>query len=252
MQKFQKKQIQHNFSANAASYDANSRLQKRVAIELLNRTSKLDGKILDIGAGTGMIRENSNFTDLVEIDFSFDMCKKNAKNGGLVVNADAENLPFADASFEHIISSLTIQWLNNLDAFAAEMQRVLKSGGSFHLSTFGNGTLTELSRSFAELDDEQHIISFPNTIFLFALLKKAGFDAIDIHAQTITYRHDNVMEILQQMKHIGATYPLRGGKKGLAGKEYFQKLDAIYRKKFADAEGKLPVTWNALYISGRK
>jgi malonyl-CoA O-methyltransferase len=249
MQKFDKNIIRHNFSAKASSYEANSRLQKRVAIELLSRVGKLDGKILDIGAGTGMIRENSDFAGLVEMDFSLDMCKKNS---GLVVNADAENLPFADASFDHVISSLTIQWLNNLDVFAAEMKRVLKSGGSFHLSTFGNGTLTELSQSFAKIDDDAHIIRFPNTIFLFAVLKKAGFDKIDIHAQTITYRHDNAMEILQQMKHIGATYPLRSGAKGLAGKGYFNKLNAVYRKDFADDDGKLPVTWNTLYITGKK
>lgn len=248
MQKYDKKQIQQNFSRKAGIYDDNARLQKRVAMELLTRTGKLHGTVLDIGAGTGMIRENSDFNP-VELDFAFKMC---AKSKGRSINADAESLPFAGASFDHIISSLTIQWLNNLDAFAAEIYRVLKSGGGFNISTFGNGTLGELEQSFSKLDADKHTIRFHNTILLFAVLKKAGFDALDIHAQTITYRHDNIMQILKQMKNIGATYPLNKNRKGLTGKKYFAELEKIYRKKFADAEGKLPVTWNVLYISGKK
>ena len=251
MENFNKKQVQNNFSRKAGVYEENARLQKRVVMELLSRSGNLQGNVLDIGSGTGMIRENARFTP-IELDYAYGMCAKSSKTGGLAVNADAENLPFADNGFNHIISSLTIQWLNDLDKFAAEMQRVLTVGGTFHLSTFGSGTLDELKFAFSYLDNEQHIIKFPSSIFLFAVLKKAGFSAIEIHAQTITYRHNNVMEIVRQMKNIGATYPIERNKKGLVGKRYFAKLDNAYRSKFADSEGKLPVTWNVLYISGKK
>jgi malonyl-CoA O-methyltransferase len=251
MQNLNKRQIQKNFARKAGLYEENARLQKRVVMELLSRAGKLGGAVLDVGAGTGLIRANAIFTP-IELDFTYEMCAKSAKTGGLAVNADAENLPFADGSIDHIISSLTIQWLNDLDKFAAEMQRVLAVGGSFHLSTFGNGTLDELKFAFNYLDGDEHLIKFPSTIFLFALLKKAGFTAIEIHAQTITYRHDNVMEILYQMKNIGATYPLARTHKGLVGKRYFAKLENAYRSKYAGSDGKLPVTWNVLYISGKK
>ena len=251
MQNFDKSLISRNFSQHAKGYEEHGRLQKRVVMELLNRAGKLDGTVLDIGAGTGLVRKNADFSP-VEIDFSPKMCKENNATGGNAICADAEALPFADESFDHAVSSLTIQWLSDLDVFAAELKRVLKSGGSFSLSTFGNGTLDELGKAFAELDGQQHIIRFPNTILLFAVLKKAGFQKLDIHAQTITYRHDNVMDVLNQMKKIGATYALGGGEGGFKGKEYFAKLDAVYRKKFADSDGKLPVTWNVLYISGVK
>ena len=251
MENFNKQQVQKNFARKAGIYDENARLQKRVVMELLSRAGNLDGNVLDIGSGTGMIRANANFTP-IELDYAFGMCAKSAKTGGVAINGDAENLPFADGSINHIISSLTIQWLNDLDKFAAEMQRVLAAGGSFHLSTFGSGSLDELKFAFNYLDNEQHIIKFPSSIFLFAVLKKAGFTAIEIHAQTITYRHDNVMEILRQMKNIGATYPIERSKKGLVGKRYFAMLENAYRSKYAGSDGKLPVTSNVLYISGRK
>jgi len=251
MQNFEKQKVQKNFARKAGLYEENARLQKRVVMELLSRAGNLQGNVLDIGSGTGLIRSNANF-DPIELDIAYEMCAKSSKTGGISINADAENLPFADSSIDHIISSLTIQWLNDLDKFAAEIQRVLAKDGSFHISTFGNGTLDELKFAFSYLDNDEHIIKFPSTIFLFAVLKKAGLKALDIHTQTITYRHENVLEILQQMKNIGATYPLKRSKKGLVGKRYFAKLDNAYRSKFADSEGKLPVTWNVLYISGRK
>jgi malonyl-CoA O-methyltransferase len=251
MQNFNKQQIQKNFARKACLYEENARLQKRVVMELLSRAGKLEGKVLDVGSGTGLIRSNASFVP-IEMDLAYEMCAKSSKSGGLALNADAENLPFAAVSINHIISSLTIQWLNDLEKFSAEMQRVLAVGGSFHLSTFGNGTLAELKYAFNYLDNDEHLIKFPSTIFLFALLKKTGFADIQIHTQTITYRHDNVMQILRQMKNIGATYPLARSHKGLVGKRYFTKLENVYRSKYADSDGKLPVTWNVLYISGRK
>lgn len=251
MQKFNKQQVQRNFGRKAESYDANARLQKRVVMELLPRMGKVYGNVLDIGSGTGLIAANAKF-EPIEMDLALPMCLQSAARGGAVVNADAESLPFADASFEHIVSSLTIQWLNDLDAFAAEMLRVLKPGGSFNISTFGTGTLHELEYAFSYLDQDAHLLQFYSSIFLFAVLKKYGFTKLEISAQKIIYRHKNVMEILQQMKNIGASYPMADGKKGLRGKRYFTQLENAYRSKFAEPTGELPATWNVLYISGKK
>lgn len=258
MTNLNKLNIRKNFSGAAERYEGNCRLQRRIALELLSRAEKhlqkSSGKILDIGCGTGLlaqaITENLQ-QNLVQIDLAQPMCKA-AQNHASALVADAENLPFAAASFANIISSLTIQWLPNFENFAAEMHRVLQPDGRFFISTFGNGTLDELQKSFAFLDAEQHILQFPSTILLFAQLKKAGFVGIEIVAQKIVYHHDNVREILQQMKDIGASYALPSSKKGLRGKRYFTQLENVYRSKFVAENAKLPATWNALYISGRR
>lgn len=251
MQTFNKKLIQRNFARKAKSYDAHARLQKRVVMELLSRAGKLDGNVLDIGSGTGLIAANASFSP-IEVDLALPMCEQSASRGGAAVNADAEQLPFADASFDHAISSLTIQWLNNLDEFAAELLRVLKPNGTFHISTFGTGTLHELEFAFNFLDQDTHLLKFASSIYLFAVLKKHGFTKLEIHAQKIVYKHKNVMEILQQMKNIGATYPLQKAHVGFRGKRYFAKLENAYRSKYADDSGMLAATWNVLYITGRR
>jgi ubiquinone/menaquinone biosynthesis C-methylase UbiE len=53
------------------------------------------------------------------------------------VRADAYALPFGDASFDLVFSSLMLQWCDDLDAVFAEIARVLKPGGLLLFSTSG-------------------------------------------------------------------------------------------------------------------
>ena len=81
-------------------------------------------------------------------------------------------------------------------------------------------------------------------------MKMAGLEGVEIHSQTITYQYRNLKEILGVMKNIGATYPINKTK-GLTGKKHFEKLENIYKAKF-EKGGTLPLTWQVLYVSGRK
>ena len=239
--------IQKNFSRAVESYDDYARLQRRVAHELLSRAGELSGYVLDIGCGTGVLADSyEGDAKFVNLDWSFPMCQA---TGGIAINADAENLPFADESFDNIISSLTIQWAGDLKQFFAETARVLKPGAKFNLSTFTTGTFRELKESFAFLDEQQHILDFHSSMQIFAAAKMAGLENLQIHAQTITYQYSDLFEILYMIKNIGATYPLARGN-GLKGKKYFEKLENIYKAKFGDS-GKLPLSWEILYVSGK-
>ena len=47
-----------------------------------------------------------------------------------LINADAESLPFKAQQFDHIVSSLALQWCD-LSVVLNEAYRVLKLGGQF-------------------------------------------------------------------------------------------------------------------------
>lgn len=229
--------VSHNFGKKVREYDENSRLQRRVAHELLARSKSLGGKTLDIGAGTGFIRNNTDL-DLVEVDISPAVCKR---NGGDIVCADAEKLPFADKSFDSIISSLTFQWCDDVNA-ATESYRVLKKTGRIAVATFGSNSLMELRKAGG------NAIEFGSPMKYFAAFKKAGFDKINIDSQKIIYLHDNIYELLGTIKNIGASYPFG---KGLKTKKYFTQLENIYRAQNSE-QGQLKLTWEVLYISAVK
>lgn len=233
--------ISRNFGAKAKEYDENSRIQRRVAHELIARTKNFGGKVLDIGAGTGFIRENSNL-DVLEVDISLAMCKK---NGGDIICADAENLPFKDESFDNVISSLTFQWLDDVVA-ATESYRVLKKKGRIGVATFGAASLMELKKAGG------NAIEFGSAMKYFAAFKKAGFDKINIDSQKIVYLHEDIYELMSSIKNVGASYPLAiNNKLGLKTKKYFTQLENIYKAQSSE-QGKLKLSWEVLYISGVK
>jgi len=236
--------IARNFGKFAKVYDNNSRLQRRVGFDLIGRSKRFSGRILDVGAGTGFIRKNTDW-DIVEIDLSPEVCKIN----GRAICADAEELPFKEAEFDCLISSLTYQWVDDLQVAMNEAYRVLKKGGKIAFSTFGPSSLTELKTAFSFLDADNHIIEFGSGMKYFAALKKAGFNKLDIESQKITYLYDDIYELLGSIKQIGASYPSASG--GLKTRTYFERLENIYKAKFGQ-HGKLPLSWEVLYIKAVK
>jgi SAM-dependent methyltransferase len=88
------------------------------------------------GQGLGLLRARAKTT------FACDLSAENltlahAGNGALqpLVRADAQTLPFADASIDVIILMEAIYFLPHPDLFFAEARRVLKPGGTCLVST---------------------------------------------------------------------------------------------------------------------
>lgn len=94
--------------------------------------------ILDLGCGTGilfdmlrrMVGEKGSVTGL---DFSYEMAQKAHRNFPLfpninVVDADATAIPFADSSFDMIITFSAFPHFSNQQRVLDEAHRVLKSG----------------------------------------------------------------------------------------------------------------------------
>lgn len=57
---------------------------------------------------------------------------------------DMEHLPFAENSFDGVVSSLALHWVNDLPGTLIQVQRSLKPDGVFLGAMFGGETLYEL------------------------------------------------------------------------------------------------------------
>jgi ubiquinone/menaquinone biosynthesis C-methylase UbiE len=99
----------------------------------------LSGRVLEIGCGNG-----ANFplypdtvSVLVATDpdpYMMDNAGKRAAELSLEIEgyeAGADSLPFEDASFDAVVSTLVLCSVPDLDEALAEMKRVLKPGGEF-------------------------------------------------------------------------------------------------------------------------
>lgn len=97
-----------------------------------------EGALLDIATGTGDIAFealNRNPTArVIGADFALQMMqvgRRNARFGGSVgwTAADALNLPFADGSFDAVVSGYLMRNVIDISGALAEQRRVLKPGG---------------------------------------------------------------------------------------------------------------------------
>jgi ubiquinone/menaquinone biosynthesis C-methylase UbiE len=91
------------------------------------------GRVLEIGAGTGLNVDHYGeaVTDLVFAEPEGPMAKRLRARVvmGKVVEAPAEQLPFADDSFDTVVATLVLCTVEDTEQALAEIRRVLAPGG---------------------------------------------------------------------------------------------------------------------------
>ncbi len=104
--------------------------------------------LLDIGCGAGLL---SNYcaklghlvTGIDLSDSSLALAEKESKNPStLYIKANAEALPFSDASFDVVSAMDLLEHVESPDLVIKEASRVLKPGGIFFFHTFNRNFLS--------------------------------------------------------------------------------------------------------------
>lgn len=153
-----KEQVAEMFDNIAGKYDfLNHFLSMGIDIywrkRLVKRLKKQAPKdILDVATGTGdlaiaMLKANPN--KIVGIDISNGMLevgRNKIKDKGLqdkisLQQADSENLPFEDNSFDAVTVSFGARNFENLEKGLSDMCRVLRPGGKLYILEFSQPTL---------------------------------------------------------------------------------------------------------------
>ena len=122
-------QFQKSFDTVANNFEkiVNEYTVKRRS-ELLRIDSS--GLCLEVGSGGGLVTKSYQGT-IVCTDISFGMCKEAKTIHKLVVCCDAEKLPFKESTFDGIISTEMIYYLDNPENFISCSHRILKPQGKF-------------------------------------------------------------------------------------------------------------------------
>ena len=101
-------------------------------------------RVLDVGAGTGSsaIPAAATGADVVASDLTpelFDVGRERAAKEGVSlewVQADAENLPFDDASVDVVMSAIGAMFAPSHESVARELLRVVKPGGTIAMANW--------------------------------------------------------------------------------------------------------------------
>jgi len=260
-----KPRIRQSFAAASATYDQAAALQRRSALDLIREAGQegIGGTVLDLGCGTGnlaglLLAADPKPDRVIALDIAATMleaarCKlapKDAPQPALhYVCADAERLPFVADSLDGVYSNLALQWCDRLEHVLADLKRMLKPGSPLLFSTFGPKTLQELKTAWAEVDDLPHVNAFHGEEELMRFLQTAGFSACRVRQILHTPRYASVVELMRELKQIGAHNVHLARPKNLTGKA---RIQAMYRAYERDrSEGMVPATFEILIVSAR-
>jgi SAM-dependent methyltransferase len=143
----------HNLKAQSVwnspggRYDDISRSIADAIEHAVERLQPLPGeRVLDLAAGTGwgsrIVAQrfpNAKVTGADIADQMLEYARATAATMKLNIDyqhADAEKLPFADASFDRVVSTFGVMFVGKPEAAAAELARVVKRGGRVVLATW--------------------------------------------------------------------------------------------------------------------
>jgi SAM-dependent methyltransferase len=113
----------------AAVYDTFFRRAERAGMEDHRRAllASASGRVLEIGAGTGL--NLPHYPDGLELVLTEPDAPMARRIAAPVVPARAEELPFADASFDTVVSTFVLCTVADPAQAVDELARVLKPGG---------------------------------------------------------------------------------------------------------------------------
>ncbi|MEN8040725.1 MAG: class I SAM-dependent methyltransferase [Actinomycetota bacterium] len=97
-----------------------------------------EGRILDLGAGTGAANEIFGNREVIALDPAPEMLALN--NAPARVVSVGEHLPFEDGSFDAVFSAYVFRNLDSVDHTMGEVARVLRPGGMAGIVDLGRPT----------------------------------------------------------------------------------------------------------------
>jgi ubiquinone/menaquinone biosynthesis C-methylase UbiE len=191
-------------------------------------------KVLDVAAGNGnaTLAAARRWCDVTSTDYVpslLDRAKLRAEADGYAIHfqeADAENLPFADHSFDAVISTFGVMFTPNQDRAASEMLRVCKPGGKIGLANWTPPSfIGQIFKCIGKYIPPPAGVKPPAAWGTEARLRELFGDAAEIHAPSrqFAFRYRSPEHFLEVFRtYYGPMYKAFGaldavGQAGLAG-----------------------------------
>ncbi len=252
--------LKRDFERAAVTYDDVAGLQRIVLHTLLAPSGALFSPVtgvLDAGCGTGALlswlQDKRLEPYVVPLDLAFAMCRSAASRQAVpsAVNANIESLCFEKDSFDVVVSSLALQWVNDVDAAFLEFYRVMKPGGTLLVSSFGTSTLHELKTAFSMTDGHVHVSPFLTMEEYARAAREAGFTVAAGEGRLHRQQVKDFDDLLLQIKSLGAGNKWRHRRKGLTTRRQLERAGQHYRDRFG-VRDHLPVTWEIITMRCKK
>ncbi len=224
--------VQHDFASAAALF-----CQTAAGARVLADSGKV-GDVVRIEAGAGFLGEGGT---------------------GRVAPPETvpfETVPFEPASLDLAVSLLSMQAMNDIPGFLAQVRRALKPDGLFLAAMAGAGTLKELRESLLAAETElsggisPRVAPFVDVRDAGALLQRAGFALPVADIETATVRYDSLFSLMADLRAMGETSVLAERARRPATRGLFARAAEIYAERFSDPDGRVRASFSTVWLSG--
>ncbi|KAM3931356.1 arginine-hydroxylase NDUFAF5, mitochondrial [Leptodactylus fuscus] len=259
------KRRQKNWAASQANVQQYDYLREEIGDRVADRVFDVARTFpfaLDIGCGRGHVARHltkETVERLVQADMSEKALKNCAASEIPTVNviADEEFLPFKENTFDLVVSSLSLHWVNDLPRAFQEIFRVLKNDGVFIGAMFGGETLYELrcSLQLAEIEREggfsPHVSPFTAVNDLGNLMGRAGFNMLTVDTDEIQVHYPGMFELMKDLQAMGESN-CAWNRRGLLHRDSMLAAAAIYQEMYGEEDGSIPATFQIYCMIGWK
>jgi SAM-dependent methyltransferase len=169
---------------------------------------------------------------------------------------DEELLPFAQASFDLVVSALALQGINDLPGALLQIRRALKPDGLFLACLLGGQTLHELRTAWAIAEEEMQggasprVAPFADVRDMGALLQRAGFALPVSDIDSLTVRYDHMFALMAELRAMGATNALHDRTRRPLRRATLLRAAETYATLFSEADGRVRATFEIVWLSG--
>ena len=224
-------------------------------------------KGLDLGCRTGILADalsgRGGVESLLHADISWEMIRTLMSSPrpqgiprGTCVVADEELLPFASASFDIILSNLSLHWTNDLPGALAQLNRTLKPDGLFLATLFGGDTLWELRDSLLQAEAEvdggasPRVSPFVDVRDAGDLLNRARFTLSVADVDSVTVSYPDIFRLMTDLRGMGETNSTHARRRTFTRREVLLRAGALYQELHGDQDGRLPATFQIITLTG--
>jgi len=239
-------------------------------------------KVLDLGANScniarALARENpdpdseqpvsepiaTRIGELVAADSSEALLYRDAKldfNNQLNITRqvleDEETLPYEPGTFDLVLSSLSLHWINDLPGVLTQINNILKPDCAFVGAMLGGDTLFELRTSLQLAEQERkgglspRVSPLADVRDVGGLLQKAGFKMLTVDVDDIIVDYPDTFALMQDLQAMGEGNAILGREMGPIPRDILLAAEAIYRELHGNPDGSIPATFRVIYMIG--
>jgi SAM-dependent methyltransferase len=207
---FDRRAVRRHRDRAAATVDAVAAVLGDAAGRLVDRLDDISVRFtraLDVG-GRGVVAPllRARGIETFACDLSPAMA---ARAGAPAVAADEEFLPFAPASFDLVVASLSLHWVNDLPGALIQLRLALRPDGLLLASLPALGTLGELRAALTATEADltggasPRVSPFPDLRDCAGLLQRAGFALPVADVEDIFISYADPVGLLRDLRAAG-------------------------------------------------